>query len=382
MRRLRNDDSGAVATIVAILLSTTVLLAVAALTVDMGQLYAERREIQNGADAAALALAQSCARAESACNTAGSASAMAADYADVNAKDGTTAVTEVCVRKGASTLGSCSGSSGHWTDCLPSAPPGDYVQIRTRTRMADGTTLYPRSFSRALTGFAGDPGTPVVACARANWGGVAAAASSVALTFSLKEWECMTGGGTTYAPPPPYPATGIVSSLAPYEKVLKFHTVTTSACPAAEAISGPSGWNLPGGFGWLDDTSGTCSAYVSSGGTVGDHTGAPASGVCKAALEAAWTSRKVLYLPVFDGVTGTGNGLYHIKGYAAFVLTGYRFPGSGGTSTRSSWVTGSPPCGPPNTCISGFFTEALVDASAVPTAGGPSMGASVVGMVG
>lgn len=195
----------------------------------------------------------------------------------------------------------------------------------------------------------------------------------------------MTDGGTSYAPPPPYPATGIVPSLGPYEKVLKFHTVTASACPAADAMSGPSGWDLPGGFGWLDDTSPTdpsadCSAYVSSGGTVGDDTGVPASSVCKAALATAWGSRTVLYLPVFDGVTGGGGGSYHIRGYAAFVLTGYRFPGSG--MTKASWVTGSPPCAPPNTCISGFFTEALVEASAVPTSGGPSLGASVVGMVG
>src|SRR5947208_3628329 len=57
----RGHDRGAVAGLVAVLLSTGVLLGMAALSVDVGQLYAERRQVQNGADAAALAVAVSCA---------------------------------------------------------------------------------------------------------------------------------------------------------------------------------------------------------------------------------------------------------------------------------------------------------------------------------
>ena len=37
------------------------LIGVGALVIDVGRLYVERRDLQNGADAAALAVAQDCA---------------------------------------------------------------------------------------------------------------------------------------------------------------------------------------------------------------------------------------------------------------------------------------------------------------------------------
>jgi len=69
MRRLRNDD-GSIAIIVAIVM--VVLLGMATLVVDVGRLYVERRQLQNGADAAALAVAVDCAHG----SCAGSGSAM------------------------------------------------------------------------------------------------------------------------------------------------------------------------------------------------------------------------------------------------------------------------------------------------------------------
>lgn len=62
-RRLHEDDSGAVAVIVAILL--VVFLGFAALVVDMGQWYNVRRQLQSAADAAALAGCQELAQGES-----------------------------------------------------------------------------------------------------------------------------------------------------------------------------------------------------------------------------------------------------------------------------------------------------------------------------
>ncbi len=365
------SDRGAVAALFAILLSSLVLFGLAAFTVDLGQLYAERRVVQNGADAAVLAIAQSCAKAEASCDSSPAAQTLGKEYADANASDGTTSLTEVCIHKAGTTIGSCTPSSGAWVDCLSDTPSGDYVQVRTRTRMADGTTFYPRHFSRALAGLSSDPGTPVVACSRALWGGVQAAASGLALTISLCEWQEMTSNGTSFAPPPPYPPIPSAS----FERVMRFHTTSTTTCGGGE-----SGWDMPGGFGWLDDSSGTCSTYINSDDTYGDDTGASASGPCKDALLEAWTNKEPIFIPVFDGHTGTGTGgTYHLEGMAAFVLTGYRFPGV----TQNSWITGANPCPDPgDTCISGFFTQALVPSGAMPVAGGTSMGASVVAMTG
>ena len=58
MRRLR-DDEGATAILVVIVM--VVLLGMGAMVVDVGGLWSERRQLQNGADASSLAIAQMCA---------------------------------------------------------------------------------------------------------------------------------------------------------------------------------------------------------------------------------------------------------------------------------------------------------------------------------
>ncbi|HEY3261834.1 MAG TPA: pilus assembly protein TadG-related protein, partial [Pseudonocardiaceae bacterium] len=55
------DDRGVITVLTAIV-SSVVLFAGAAIAVDVAALYSERRQLQNGADAAAIAIAQSCAR--------------------------------------------------------------------------------------------------------------------------------------------------------------------------------------------------------------------------------------------------------------------------------------------------------------------------------
>jgi Flp pilus assembly protein TadG len=59
MQRLR-DDRGAVGVVVALLMVP--LLGFAAITVDVSAMYAERQQLQTGADAGALAVAQDCGR--------------------------------------------------------------------------------------------------------------------------------------------------------------------------------------------------------------------------------------------------------------------------------------------------------------------------------
>ena len=82
-RRLDRDERGAIAVTVA--LSLTALLAVLALVVDVGLLYFEKAELQNGADSAALAVAQECAMSGPACMPG--APVIAKGYAGDNAND-------------------------------------------------------------------------------------------------------------------------------------------------------------------------------------------------------------------------------------------------------------------------------------------------------
>jgi hypothetical protein len=96
MRRLRRDE-GIVLILVAGLL--VVLLGMAGLAVDLGSLYSERRQLRNGADAAALAIAEDCARHPGSC-TKPAAEATAQLYADANSDDGASGVQVALLESG------------------------------------------------------------------------------------------------------------------------------------------------------------------------------------------------------------------------------------------------------------------------------------------
>lgn len=102
MRRIVRYDSGAVAVIVALL--SVVLFGMAALVIDVGRLYEERRELQNGADAAALAIGWECVQVgvgsincpgDGTFATLGAnVTSYAAGYAGANAGDGAATVLD------------------------------------------------------------------------------------------------------------------------------------------------------------------------------------------------------------------------------------------------------------------------------------------------
>lgn len=75
------NERGATAVMVGLLMVP--LLGFAAIAVDAGSLYAEKRELQNGADAAALAIAQDCAMKSAGCGTYEDT---ANEFADQNVK--------------------------------------------------------------------------------------------------------------------------------------------------------------------------------------------------------------------------------------------------------------------------------------------------------
>ena len=122
MTRMR-DERGAVGTVFAILLAGGVLLGMLAIVVDVGRLYAEREELQSGADAAAIAVAQECARDDSPAGCPETDMvAIAKTLGNFNARDGRTNILEVCGTFGA--LDPCSDPIGNLTDCIPATPTG------------------------------------------------------------------------------------------------------------------------------------------------------------------------------------------------------------------------------------------------------------------
>lgn len=323
--RGRGRDRGSVAVIVGVLLAGGVLLGMAAYVVDVGNLTSEREQLLSGADSAAMAVAEGCARAGGACPD----TTRAGDQANRNAKDGASNVQPgtPCGWDTKGRLSACPPPVDNLTACLNRPIPAgvSWVEVRTSTRLPDGTTVLPPTFAGAVV--PGYHGSTVGACSRVAWG---SPSGGLALTLSICEWNTSTGNGHSYYDPPPY----VPPRSA--EEAIVLHQPHSNTCGA-----GPPGWDAPGGFGWLDDPNKTCQVVIAPDGSYGGNPGVPVSKPCKDTLQNAYNNKTVLVLPVYDGVKNTGqNTTYDILGYAGFVVTGYQLPGF----TAKSWLTGADSC--------------------------------------
>ncbi len=168
-RRRDGDDSGAVAVMVAVLLTGGVLIGAAALVVDVGGLYAKREQLQAGADAAAWAIAEECIGTDGAC-TFDAMQTLADDlmaaqvYGPRPGNDtSAAAAAQYCVS---------------WQDCTVAwntevACPRDRLtftdSVEVRTFHRDGDDLImPAPLAGAFSGEA--KGARVGACSRVTWG--------------------------------------------------------------------------------------------------------------------------------------------------------------------------------------------------------------------
>ncbi len=368
LRRLRRDDRGAVAVLVAVLLAGGVLLGAAALVIDVGEIYQNRAELQNGADAGAMAVAKTCVLAT--CDPT-----VATSYADLNASNltgGTAAVDLVC---GSGQLGPCPASTGTITDCpQPPAEATGFADVHTSTLTSSGSTTLPPVFALGHK-------TTVRACAQAAWG-PPAAATVTALTVSACAWGQGTSNGTSFAPTPP---------TASFDQVLPLNGTGSQGCSG-----GPAGSATAGDFGWTLD-SGSCSRAV-SGPTYSGGIG-PVSAGCQNALETARANRTPIYIPVYtavvadpdnDGDSGTPVGtdndfdqaVYTLDGFAAFVVTGYNLPTpvQGSPFFASDWLNQANDCTGTTFCLNGYFTQGLIPSSG--SIGGPDLGAVIIRLSG
>ena len=152
------------------------------------------------------------------------------------------------------------------------------------------------------------------------------------------------------------------------ESVVSFHgSAEAGTCPTTQ-----SGQNLPGGFGWLQPNA-NCLVPVTAGGLgADDSTGVP-SPTC---VDLVAIRNSTVLLPIYDIDAGTGaGGQYHIVGFAAFHLTGYKFTG------QDKWPNSisCPGTGSSGTCIKGYFTGFTTTGT---TFGGPDMGVVIIKLVG
>src|SRR3954454_20736798 len=166
------------------------LLGFAAIRLDVAGMYWERQELQTGADAGALAIAQDCSRGG--CVTAAKT---AQDMASANLNPKALPPTATVTR-----------------------PTANSVTVRT-------TGVRKHFFAPVL----GVDSTILSAQATASWGSPVSGTARLPLTFSWCEWQAQTGGGL------PSGTT---------ERVILFPKKSDTGC------TGTSGNFVPGGFGW------------------------------------------------------------------------------------------------------------------------------------
>jgi hypothetical protein len=364
-RRVGRSERGAIGVLVAVLIGGGVLVGMGALVIDVGQLYQERAELQDGADAAALGVAKTCAIGVCLPITAGL-------YAGPNASrltGGSEGVSQVCGR-GSLLLPGCPVSSGKLIDC-PAAPPAgtSYLDVHTTTRLANGSSLLPPAFARTLLGNRGFRGANVNACAQAEWGAPSVAVVA-GLTISACEWDQATNQGNSYAPSPPYPPNPVPAPS--FDQVLHLHgTGPTGGC-GTEGRGAEASAN----FSWTDDPGGNCGLSI-NGSLFGGDAGLSVSQPCRTLLSSARANKTVIFVAVYVSASGNISNLsLRLKGFAAFVVTGYHMGGF----RASDWLNANNDCTGNDFCLNGYFTTALI-----PTGrglGGLDLGADIIRLTG
>jgi Flp pilus assembly protein TadG len=312
MRRLktirRDSERGAAGVLVAVMM--LVLIGAGALAVDVGQIFAERAQLQNGADASAIAVAQACHKAG--CNQA-EAEAIASALANGNSNDGQSNVSEVDL----------------------SVP--NQVTVRTTTQNGSSSVLN-KLFASALNA----PGATVGAHATASIE-VPGSGAGFPLAFS----ECQ------------YDLTDAVETGALQQIRYK---------PGMAGCTSTSGHAIPGGFGWLSQNGGECKATTDTednavydpGADYPNKPGQNCDSVLQGWINSIQAGDDVLgVFPVFDNAgKDKGNGWFNIRGYATFQMVGWKFGGgSSGPRTFNSSPTPATACVDPCRGIIGKFKK-------------------------
>jgi hypothetical protein len=355
MRRLNRNEDGAVAVMVAVVL--IVLLAVSSIVIDAGGLFQERRQLQNGADAAALAIAYDCAGGD--CRTpADTARQLTLD----NNRDGSNVEL-----------------------ITPVSPSTGQVTVSVRSGELDGSTgtvsnVFHAATTALLGATSGNEESIVRAQATASWGGVGLPAEfgSLPLTVSLCDFMDSPGPFTvaaldakaaTLPRVDDLPRDG-AGNVIGGDIVILHSSTDADACTVSPGFSAEGETKMPGGFGWLDINRGTCGVNIL--GTEDDgqfwvESEGGMSPVGRTCLAAQYQQAPMV--PIFTAYRTSPKKAYRLYAPAAFYITGFRL--GGGFN-----VGGLPSCGGGCWSIRGHFVQRVV--SDAPISGGPSLGINAV----
>ncbi len=277
MRRLKSQhgkERGAAGVLVAVMM--LVLIGAGAMAVDVGQIYAERAQLQNAADAGAMAAAKQCHEAGG-CSVL-QATTWAAELSGPNSNDGASTIAEVDL----------------------SVP--NQVTVATSTRNGSSGAGFLTQDVRQRTQCPARDGR------RPRYG------------FDRPSFERVRISARDFG-----------QLLRPLEQRVPPERFSRSRTSQAEPAPARPGTQIPGGWGWLDQNE-PCEAETQTGSnSIGSDPGNNPPTECQTIL-AEWKAtisaggEVDATFPIFDDATNQGqNGSFHIIGYATFKIWGWKF---------------------------------------------------------
>ena len=308
------------------------LVGMGAFAIDVGALFAERAQLQNGVDGAALAVAASCAKDASACSTGAL----------------TTAQSNV------------DGNASIPRDPVANSPVIDFTN---NTVTVTASTDVDHILASVLTG---DTSGNVGASGSAEWG-VPIAGGLIPVGFGICEFESVEAAGPGEVP----------------EKIsIELGVKARADCPNVT--------DNPGGFGWLDaagcevqlDLRDSDLWHLGESGMGGGSSGcSPVKDWCEPWLDT------VILSPIFDSFKPVKKSCdeaadtspnppkecYHIAKFAAFHLTG-------GKLTSFNHIDPTAPACKAG-CLQGYFVKYVSVDEAFELGDGDPDGLSVVRMI-
>lgn len=328
-------ERGAAAVLVAFMM--VALLGFAALAVDVGAMYAEKAQLQNGADATALAIAGDCAQGVS-CATAMSNNANI--LADENANDASTGIFSV------------------------TQPRAGSVRVETYAQEPGSTAdRFGLFFARML----GEESTLIHAVSVASWG-----APTAATTLPWTINKCVFERHLSPSQLAELNSTGsFTGDPAPARILLRYdqNAPDYPGCP-------PQNGYAKGGFGWLDRDTGCSSDIDIAESEVGNDPGNDFPNECMGILTSLMN--EPILVPIFSTASGANGqpATYGLAGFVAFQITGYKF---GGSPSLTNLDSAAPSCNGNCRGLQGFFTRYVSLEEGLTTSGGPpNYGATAV----
>ena len=196
--RSLSDETGATTAVFSIVVLIGIMAGTFALVVDAGQLFLERRVVQNVADASAQYLAQSCATGQNCQAT------IPSSYTENNSPDSRSKITEICGTPNG--FNSCIDIAGDIRDCLtPSATlaNSNFVRVRTETLTISNKSALSPTFARLFGANSDDEAWTLRGCSQAIWDAPSSLKVKTPLSMSICEFvppTSSTTGSPQFAP--------------------------------------------------------------------------------------------------------------------------------------------------------------------------------------